>query len=67
MPFPAPATTFHCPQCGWQKTTIPRSDVLLRGHDWFDCCPKCQCKTLERHPASAIELLAAKARAVIGR
>ena len=67
MPIPVPVTTFHCPNCGWQKTAVPRSDALIRGHNWFDCCPQCQYENLDRRPASTVELLAAKTRALIGK
>ena len=27
--------------CGWNKTIAPNSDVLTRGHDYFEECPQC--------------------------
>ncbi|MDO5291085.1 MAG: hypothetical protein Q4F13_15865 [Pseudomonadota bacterium] len=41
MPIAPPPTTFTCPQCGWQKTAFPRSDVLVPGVDVWDACPRC--------------------------
>ena len=67
MPIPVAPITFHCPHCGWSKTTAPRSDVMLRGHTWFDSCPLCQCDKLERRSATMVELLAAKVRDAIGK
>ncbi|PBO09354.1 hypothetical protein CI710_11930 [Aeromonas salmonicida] len=53
-PCPPAPSTFHCPKCDWSKTTVPHSDALLRGHDWFDSCLKCQCNQLERHRANPV-------------
>lgn len=40
MPIRPEPQTFYCPKCGWQKTTAPRSDVLMPG-DIYAQCPKC--------------------------
>jgi len=40
MPIRPEPQTFLCPKCGWQKTTTPRSDVLMPG-DIYAQCPKC--------------------------
>ncbi|TNI63009.1 hypothetical protein CF121_05960 [Aeromonas media] len=62
MPVPPPPFTFHCPQCGWQKTVVPKSDALVCGLSWFEVCPKCSHSPLERAPANMVELAMAKIR-----
>lgn len=62
MPVPAPPSTFCCPKCGWQKTVVPKSDVLVSGHSWFEVCPECSHTPLEKAPASIVELMMAKMR-----
>lgn len=41
MPVPPPPRQYHCPACRWSKLVTPQSDVVILGHDIFDCCPKC--------------------------
>ena len=67
MPIPPPPMTFRCPECGWHKTVAPKSDVMVRGHSWFEACPECHHAPLERSPASVLELAMAKIRDVIGK
>lgn len=40
MAFPQ-SHRHHCPACGWSKTTIYASDVLLPGGTYFAKCPQC--------------------------
>ena len=49
MPIRPQPTTYHCPACGWSKTTAPRRDVLMPG-DMPETCPACQ-HTPPRPPA----------------
>lgn len=55
MPIPAPAQTFRCTQCGWKKTTVPSSDVLMLDLDWFSRCPKCHNTKLQLKRATPLE------------
>ncbi len=41
MPIPLPPRHYRCPACGWSKTVVPDSDVLMPGHNYFSACPKC--------------------------
>jgi len=59
MPIPPPPFTLRCPDCGWSRTVIPRSDALFKGIDWFECCPQCQAP-LQQRPATTGEILKAK-------
>lgn len=65
MPTPCPPATFRCPQCGWHKTVIANSDVMLPGHTWFEACPECHHAPLTRVPATQVALAVAKLRALI--
>ncbi len=65
MPIPPPPTTFCCPQCGWHKTVAPKSDVLVRGHSWFETCPECNHAPPEQAPATLVDLTIAKLKDVI--
>ena len=67
MPIAPPPSTFRCPKCGWHKTVAPKSDVMVRGHSWFESCHECHHAPLERSPASVLELAMAKIRDVIGK
>lgn len=67
MPIPFPPTTFRCPKCGWHKTVVPKSDVLMRGYSWFESCPECDHASLERAPATMVELAMAKLRNIAGK
>lgn len=67
MPVPAPPTTFRCPQCGWHKTVVPKSDVLVRNHNWFESCPQCGHTPLESGPPTAVDLVIAKLRDIVGK
>lgn len=60
MPIPLRPLTFICPGCAWQKTTIPKSDALVIGRDFYGQCPKCGYEPLERRPATRTELRKAK-------
>lgn len=60
MPIPLRPLTFICPGCAWQKTTIPKSDALVIGRDFYGQCPKCGYEPLERRPATGTEIRKAK-------
>lgn len=60
MPIPPRPFTFIYPSCSWQKTTIPLSDALAIGRDWFSQCPKCGHEPLENRRASQTEVLKAR-------
>lgn len=60
MPFPPPPTCFSCPQCGWQRTIIHESDVLLPGRDLPLSCAKCGHSPLRHKPASARQISLAR-------
>lgn len=62
MPIPMPPTTLSCPKCGWSKTVVPQSDVLLEGHTWFTVCPECGNSKLDHKKANIISSLAAQAQ-----
>lgn len=64
MPVPAPP---RCPQCGWHKTVVPKSDALVRGHSWFESCPECNHAPLERAQATTVDLVMAKLRDIVGK
>lgn len=53
MPIPPRPHAYRCPACGWSKTVVPRSDVLMRGIDHFDACPACGHQPLEMQAARA--------------
>ncbi len=59
MPIPPRPLTFICPGCAWQKTTIPQSDALVIGRDFYGQCPVCH-KPLESRAATPAEILKAK-------
>lgn len=65
MPVPTPPFTYHCPQCGWSKTVVPKSDVMVRGHTWFETCPECNHAPQEQSSATMVELTIAKLKDVI--
>ena len=65
MPVPTPPFTYHCPHCGWHKTVAPKSDVMVRGHTWFEACPECHYAPLEKSSATMVELAIAKLKDVI--
>jgi len=52
MPIPPRPHAYRCPACGWSKTVVPRSDVLMPGIDHFDACPACGHRPLETQIAS---------------
>ncbi|MDO2949084.1 hypothetical protein M8828_11010 [Aeromonas simiae] len=60
MPLPMPPTTLSCPKCGWHKTVVPKSDVLIEGHTWFTVCPQCGHAELERKEANGLSGLVAE-------
>ena len=45
MPIPPKPRTYVCQSCGWKKTVVPISDVLLPG-DIVRKCEKCGCAEL---------------------
>ena len=47
MVRPIGPISWSCTSCGWKHIATPNSDVLTRGHDHFDTCPKCGKDTLE--------------------
>ena len=51
MPIPSRPHSYRCPTCGWTKTVVPRSDVLMPGIDHFDACPACGHRPLETQAA----------------
>ena len=51
MPIPPLPLTYRCLACGWSKTVVPRSDVLMPGIDHFDACPACGHSPLETQAA----------------
>lgn len=57
MPLPPPPITFICLACDWSKTTIPLSDALTLGRDWFARCPQCGHAELAQRPATQAEVL----------
>lgn len=59
MPVPAHPFTFICSRCSWRKTTIPLSDALLLGRDWFAQCPQCKSE-LQGRVATKTEILKAR-------
>ncbi|MCQ4230125.1 hypothetical protein M8P87_09690 [Pseudomonas stutzeri] len=60
MPRQPHPFTFMCNRCSWTKTTIPLSDALVIGRDWFAQCPKCGNESLKHVPASQREILKAR-------
>lgn len=52
MPWPPHPFTFTCPQCHWCKTTVPPSDALREGVDWFSNGPSCRHTALDVRPAT---------------
>lgn len=60
MPIPLRPLTFICPSCAWQQTTIPLSDALVIGRDFYGQCSVCRHKPLESRPATRAEILKAK-------
>lgn len=73
MAFPLPPRTYQCTQCGWKKTILDTSDVLIRGGNHFDACPKCGGEvkshraTLLELPFAQMELLIDLAKIAIGK
>ncbi|BBT81734.1 hypothetical protein WP8S18E11_34000 [Aeromonas veronii] len=65
MPVPPHPFTFNCPHCGWHKTVAPKSDVMVRGHTWFEACSECHYAPLEKSSATMVELTIAKLKDVI--
>lgn len=57
MPIPPQPHTTICPNCSWQRTSIPASDALRLNVDWFCRCPHCQHTELETRPASRSEIM----------
>lgn len=66
MPVPMAPKTYTCPHCGWHKTVMPASDVLIRNHNWFDACPSCQHQPLETRPASLTEQMISRVKRMMG-
>jgi len=59
MPIPPRPRTFICPDCHWQRTTIPASDALQVNIDWFFRCPVCNSE-LQTRPATRAEIMRAR-------
>nr|WP_108096587.1 hypothetical protein [Pseudomonas sp. GV071] len=59
MPRPPRPFTFSCICCSWRKTTIPLSDALALGRDWFAECPQCA-SALQQRTATQVEVLKAR-------
>jgi Zn-finger nucleic acid-binding protein len=53
MPIKPKPFVYVCPSCGWRKVVSPRSDVLLP-EEYFDCCPTCSTKPLEREELKSL-------------
>jgi len=66
MPVPPPPQTFACRECGWKKTTAPRSDVLFPGIDVFDHCPACSNRTLDVRRARGLDAFGSVLRRRLG-
>lgn len=47
MPVPPPPFKLTCPKCGWSRTIVPTSDVLLPHERPDQHCPKCGAGDLE--------------------
>ncbi len=61
MPIKPKPFTYVCPCCGWKKTVVPRSDVLLIGAgEFFDSCPKCGHPELESRAPGVIDAVLVK-------
>lgn len=60
MPMAPRPSSFACPACGWERTTLPKSDVLIPGRDWFAHCPACAHEPLERRTATQAEIMRAR-------
>ncbi|MCE1080142.1 hypothetical protein QTN23_23970 [Pseudomonas shirazica] len=60
MPIPPRPSTFSCPKCHWHATTLPASDALCEGRDWFSTCPACRNTNLEVRAATQLEIFKAK-------
>ncbi|WP_429020515.1 hypothetical protein [Aeromonas allosaccharophila] len=67
MPIQPPPSTYRCPTCGWHKTVVPKSDVMVRGHTWFEACPECHHAPLEKSSATMMELAIAKLKDAISK
>lgn len=66
MPIPPPPYTLRCPACGWKKTVVPLSDALRYGIEWFDCCPQCGHKQLEKTAVAPHDGLLARLKRLLG-
>ncbi|PNF99741.1 hypothetical protein CXK98_17575 [Stutzerimonas kunmingensis] len=60
MPVQPHPFTFVCTRCSWKKTTIPRSDALVVGRDWFAQCPRCGNESVSYGRASQREVFRAR-------
>lgn len=60
MPIPPQPRTLHCPACNWQGTTIPLSDCLVMGIDWYSSCPQCHNDALDCRLATRTEIMKAR-------
>lgn len=63
MPFKAPPTTFYCEKCGWKRTIIPTSDLLML----LPSCPKCGHALMAHRTATASEAMAATIKELFRR
>lgn len=57
MPIAPRPMSFVCPACGWKRTTLPISDALVLGRDWFGQCPACAHQPLDVRPATRTEIM----------
>ncbi len=57
MPMAPHPMSFVCPACSWKRTTLPVSDVLVPGRDWFGQCPVCARAPLNMRPATRTEVM----------
>ncbi len=57
MPIAPQPRTFRCLACNWQGTTIPLSDCLADGRDWYSACPQCESDSLDCRLATRSEIM----------
>ncbi len=67
MPIPPYPKSYRCPQCNWHKTVMPKNDVLVRNHNWFESCPECGFDSLECSQPTVMDQVKAKLRDILGK